>query len=170
MKKHVVKDYYTGAMMELLKKKPFSEITVSDLVKKSGASRASFYRNYLSKEQIVDEYLEQIFGTIIDQYPISAENIREQVLNIFTEIYKWKSELEILKKAGLLDQIDHLILRDTIGEIRNNQVFHNKYQPYFFAGAASALIKAWVEFGFTETPEEITAVFFQSLSGYMEYQ
>ena len=72
--------------MELLKKKPFSEITVSDLVKKSGASRASFYRNYQSKEQIVDEYLEQIFGTIIDQYPISAENIREQVLNIFTEI------------------------------------------------------------------------------------
>ena len=103
--------------MELLKKKPFSEITVSDLVKKSGASRASFYRNYQSKEQIVDEYLEQIFGTIIDQYPISAENIREQVLNIFTEIYKWKSELEILRKAGLLDQIDHLILRDTIGEI-----------------------------------------------------
>ena len=166
MKKHVVKDYYTGAMMELLKKKPFSEITVSDLVKKSGASRASFYRNYQSKEQIVDEYLEQIFGTIIDQYPISAENIREQVLNIFTEIYKWKSELEILRKAGLLDQIDHLILRDTIGEIKNNQVFHK----YFFFFFASALIKAWIEFGFTETPEEITAVFFQSLSGYMEYQ
>ena len=49
-------------------------------------------------------------------------------------------------------------------------MFHNKYQPYFFAGAASALIKAWIEFVFSESPEEITAVFFQSLSGYMEYQ
>ena len=67
MKRHVVKDYYTGAMLELLKRKPFSDITVSDLVRKSGASRASFYRNYESKEQIVDEYLEEIFGRIIEK-------------------------------------------------------------------------------------------------------
>ena len=81
-----------------------------------------------------------------------------------------KDEIEgQLKNAGLLDQMDHLILRDTIGEIQKNQVLHNKYQPYFFAGAASALIKAWVEFGFTETPEEITDIFFRSLSGYMAF-
>jgi AcrR family transcriptional regulator len=165
----VVKDYYTGAMLELLKRKPFSDITVSDLVRKSGASRASFYRNYESKEQIVDEYLEEIFGRIIEKYPISAANIREQVPRIFSEIYEWREDLEVLKNAGLLDQMDHLILRDTIGEIQKNQVLHNKYQPYFFAGAASALIKAWVEFGFTETPEEITDIFFRSLSGYMAF-
>lgn len=169
MKRHVVKDYYTGAMLELLKRKPFSDITVSDLVRKSGASRASFYRNYESKEQIVDEYLEEIFGRIIEKYPISAANIREQVPRIFSEIYEWREDLEVLKNAGLLDQMDHLILRDTIGEIQKNQVLHNKYQPYFFAGAASALIKAWVEFGFTETPEEITDIFFRSLSGYMDF-
>lgn len=170
MKRHVVKDYYTRAMLELLKKKLFTEITVSDLVKKSGASRASFYRNYESKEQIIDEYLEQIFGAIIEKYPISSTNIREQVLHIFQEIYERKSDLEILKNAGLLDQMDQIILRDTVNEIQKNQVFNNKYQPYFFAGASSALIKAWVEFGFTESPKEMTRIFFASLSGYMSFE
>ena len=117
----------------------------------------------------MDEYLEEIFGRIIEKYPISAASIREQVPRIFSEIYEWREDLEVLKNAGLLDQMDHLILRDTIGEIQKNQVLHNKYQPYFFAGAASALIKAWVEFGFTETPEEITDIFFRSLSGYMAF-
>ena len=56
MKKSYVKQYYAQALFELLKKKPLQEISITDLVKKAGASRASFYRNYTSKEQIIEKW------------------------------------------------------------------------------------------------------------------
>ena len=55
----------------------------------------------------------------------------------------------------------------TLEQIQRLHVLNNKYPPYFFAGAASALIKAWIAFDFAESPEEITGVFFRSLAGYM---
>ena len=58
MRDHPVRIYYTEALIELLKRKPFPQISISDLVKKSGASRASFYRNYTCKEEIVEELTE----------------------------------------------------------------------------------------------------------------
>lgn len=169
MKKHIVKEYFTEALLELLKKKPFDKITISDLVKKSGASRASFYRNYTSKEDIVDEYLAAIFSDTFAKHQIDAQNIRFQVCSVFSEIYQYREQLKIIGKAGLLERIDRFMYQETLARIEQIGVMNNRYQPHFFAGAASALIKAWVEYGFEETPEQICEIFFRSLSGYMSY-
>lgn len=167
MKRHTVKDYYTEALFELLKKKPLAEITVSDLVKKSGASRASFYRNYLTKEQIIDEYLDAVFGDIYQNHPLSPAGMREEVCAVFRDLLAHKERLRVLKTAGLLDRIDRFLYRNTLAEIQRLGVLHNKYQPHFFAGATTALIKAWIEYDFAESPEEMTEIFFRSLAGYM---
>ena len=168
MKKHVVKDYYTEALFELLKRKPYQKITVIDLVSKSGASRASFYRNYISIDQIVDEYCEYVFGNVFAQHPISADNARDQVRSIFCRIYEQRDKLILLRDADLLDKMDKHVFEGTLSQINRNEVLNNRYQPYFFAGAAAALIKAWVKYDFEESPDEITEIFFRSLSGYMD--
>ncbi len=168
MKRHVVKEYYTGALLSLLRQKRLEEISVSALVEKSGCSRASFYRNYLSKEQILDEYLDELLGKIFLRHPLSPENMRTEVGRIFRDIYREKDALTTLSRAGQLDRIDQVLYRETLAQIGQLGVLHNKYQPYFFAGAAAALIKAWIQFDFSETAEQITEIFFQSLSGYMD--
>ena len=168
MKKHIVREYYTDALFALLKKHALPDITVSDLVKKSGASRASFYRNYVCKEQIIEEWLNDAFGEILSRHPLDSDNMRTEVCCIFEELLAHKEKLGVLKDAGQLDRIDRLLYDRTLAQINQLGVLNNKYQPYFFAGATSALIKAWVEFGFSETPEEITDIFFKSLSGYMD--
>lgn len=167
MKKHVVKEYYTTALFALLKKKPYQDISISDLVTKSGASRASFYRNYESKDQIVDEYLSEAIGEIFRRHTLNAENMRIEVTRCFEEIYAQREVLRILANAGLLNKIDDLIYLNTVKQINDLEVLNNKYQPFFFAGASAALIKAWVQFDFHETPEEMSDIFFRSLSGYM---
>ena len=168
MKKHIVKEYYTDALFALLKKKALQDIMVSDLVKKSGASRASFYRNYSCKEQIIDEWLEGALGDIFSRHTLNAENMRTEVCSIFEELLGHREKLGILKDARQLDKIDRLLYEGTLAQINRLGVLNNKYQPYFFAGATSALIKAWVVFNFSETPEEMTDIFFKSLSGYMD--
>ena len=167
MKRHTVKEYYTEALFELLKKKPLSEITVSDLVKKSGASRASFYRNYLTKEQIIDEYLDSVFSDMSRDHPLSSGGMREEVCAIFRDLLAHRERFRVLREAGLLDRLDRFLYRNTLSEIQRLNVLNNKYQPHFFAGATAALIKAWIEYDFAESPEEMTEIFFRSLAGYM---
>lgn len=167
MKTSYVKQYYSQALFELLKKKTLQEISITDLVAKAGASRASFYRNYNSKEQIIEEYLETVFGDINRRHQFKAENMRSEVRSIFEDLYENRYTLSILSRAGQLDLIDCYLYRETLDQIQHLDVLNNKYQPYFFAGATSALIKAWIQFDFAESPKEMTEIFFRSLAGYM---
>ena len=41
------------ALLQLLEKKELAKISISELVKRAGVSRAAFYRNYDSKEEIL---------------------------------------------------------------------------------------------------------------------
>ena len=169
MRRHFVRDLYSDALFELLRKKTYQEISVSDLVRKSGASRASFYRNYSSKEDIVEEYLANIFNNTFERHPLNANNMREEVCSILSEIYSHRDKLLLLQKAGLLNMIDLYMLKETLHAIKKLNVLNNRYQPHFFAGAVSAMIKAWVAYGFEEKPEELCDIFFRSLSGYMVF-
>ena len=57
-KNSIVKESFTDALFNLMTKKDFNNITISELSKKAGVSRLSFYRNYNSKEDIIINYLD----------------------------------------------------------------------------------------------------------------
>ncbi|MGN0391720.1 MAG: TetR/AcrR family transcriptional regulator, partial [Bariatricus sp.] len=48
-----VKESITAAMLHLLQEKSISEITVSEIIAEAGVARASFYRNYATKESVI---------------------------------------------------------------------------------------------------------------------
>ena len=48
------------ALMQLLKTRPLSAITISELTAKAGVSRMTYYRNYSSKEDIFAAHLRDI--------------------------------------------------------------------------------------------------------------
>lgn len=54
----------TALLLLLLEKKPLNQITISELVAKAGVSRNAFYRNYKSKEAILESILTQIVRRI----------------------------------------------------------------------------------------------------------
>ena len=49
------------ALIHLSKQKPFSSITISELTEKAGVSRMTYYRNYNSKEEVFQSYIDEIF-------------------------------------------------------------------------------------------------------------
>ena len=47
--KAITRESIEISLLQLLEKKDFKKITISELVERAGVSRAAFYRNYLSK-------------------------------------------------------------------------------------------------------------------------
>jgi len=50
------------ALMILMKKKSFNEISITEITKKAGVSRMAYYRNYTVKEDIITNYLDELFA------------------------------------------------------------------------------------------------------------
>ncbi|NQP54581.1 TetR/AcrR family transcriptional regulator [Streptococcus suis] len=55
----LTKESIETALLFLLEKKELKQISVSELVRKAGVSRNAFYRNYKSKEEILEAYYER---------------------------------------------------------------------------------------------------------------
>ncbi|HFR3977378.1 TPA: TetR/AcrR family transcriptional regulator [Streptococcus suis] len=55
----LTKESIETALLFLLEKKELKQISVSELVRKAGVSRNAFYRNYKSKEEILEIYYER---------------------------------------------------------------------------------------------------------------
>lgn len=56
------------ALLRLIKEKPFSSISISELTAKAGVSRVTFYRNYTSKEEVLTSYIHDILGDYIQTH------------------------------------------------------------------------------------------------------
>lgn len=64
------------ALLQLLEKKPYEEITITDITKRAGVSRMAYYRNYQSKDEILTKHLEQVYERLLDhaeQHDLSQE-------------------------------------------------------------------------------------------------
>jgi AcrR family transcriptional regulator len=51
------RSYIFDALLLLMDEKPYNKITVSDITKKAGIARQTFYRHYNKKSDIIEQYL-----------------------------------------------------------------------------------------------------------------
>lgn len=153
----------TEALFSWMKRKPFSEITVTDLVTEAHVARASYYRNFSSKESIIEEYIESIYqalsadDTIPDfsfQKPCDALTNRFE--HSFTCLLTRKSYILALYHNGfgsLVLETMNRVMEDTAGDMLHNSV--ERYHLYFLTGAAFNVLLQWLESGAIESPHEM---------------
>lgn len=176
--------FLTDALFLLLEEQEFKKLTVKEVVEKAGVGRATFYRHYETLEDIVDDYVMTLqkriwrdpgaaaqtgeSGDDSERLEEMSTDVRSAAERVFRILSKEKKNLRILKKQGLQNKISGMIYRLTLTTIQDLGVLNNKYQPYFFAGAASAIVLAWLEYDMKESPKEMADLFMKSLRGYMD--
>ncbi|MCM1131694.1 MAG: TetR/AcrR family transcriptional regulator [Roseburia sp.] len=161
-----VKNAMVTALFILLKQKPLSEITIKELVKKAGVARASFYRNFKTKEDIVVYFLNTLLLQYKEKYAADLAHIAryDNVLRTFRYVFAYKDELKSLFQAKLgqmfLDAINEYIITST--NLQHEKQLY-KYPFYSYAGALYNVIYYWITSDCKEIPEEITEAYFHSL-------
>jgi len=164
--------YY--ALGELMKENSFDKITVSDLIRKSGISRKTFYNHYQDKIDLVQEYqkelsdaIQQIFARHADQG--NALIVKLAVFlntqdDLLTALFSYSGSLEIQS-----------IMRRTMEKYCKHQlepIIHNplqlEYQSIVTASSIFAIVQHWLVTGKKISPEELAAVVLK-LHGVYEY-
>lgn len=155
----------TKALLKLMGKYPYNEITVTMIVMETDLVRKTFYRNFDSKDDVLDSIINK---AIIEYANALVESDDDPLTIIFSFCEKNKKLLKLLHKNNMLYLL-LLKLNDTLPKVsedkdkeRNPFVklmdgLEPDYLIAFNIGAIWNVIFKWVERGMTDSPEKIKA-------------
>lgn len=164
----VKKDMYS-ALLYLMKDKPFSSISVSDITSEAGVSRMAFYRNYSKIEDILTEYLDEVVEKYKDREIKENKAEREKVfyekkymLNCFSFFYDHHEFIDALIAAGMGDlflaKITEYLIRKWIDPQTGTREEMLRIGAY--AGSIYNMYRVWSRNGFMEEPEEVAEILY----------
>lgn len=152
----LVMESITEALIQLMRKKPLSEIKVSELCEKAGVSRVSFYRNFDSIPQILTQRLSDITDAWwLDFSQNSAPYIQKNFWSALLEQYRSNRDMILLIYQNDLSYLikEHIFhccaVHETIPELE-------AYQRAALAGALYGIIDEWIWRGMGTIPEELS--------------
>ncbi|UUM61404.1 TetR/AcrR family transcriptional regulator [Streptococcus suis] len=102
----LTKESLETALLFLLEKKELKNISVSELVRKAGVSRNAFYRNYKSKEEILEIYYERTSSNLKKKWQSLQEKVhKDGVKQSFVEfVQEQKRKAERSKTLSNVSQ------------------------------------------------------------------
>lgn len=153
-----VVEHITDALLDLMKHKHINDISIGELCDKAGVGRASFYRNFENKENVISRELKKR----LDAWWLSA--IVQPDFNfiraLFEHYYEEREICILLYRQGLA----HLSLqsiKDACGP-KSEQSSIDAYKSAFFAYGLYGWIEEWFKRGMQETPSQMAALLEQA--------
>ncbi len=98
LSKEQTRECIRTALLLLMEQKPFSQITMTNIIQKSGVSRSGVYLNYKSKEDILLDALHELIAQIVSRLGNSYRGNWDIVFSVAQENRK---TLQLLLEAGL---------------------------------------------------------------------
>lgn len=162
--------FLTDALLNLMKKKPFHDITISELVKTADITRKTFYRNYDSKEDIITDYLDQLFNEyILCLSSFDTFTKYNALTSYFTFCKQYESFLLLLIQQELIQLLykryqNYLIIiqQNFQSELQVDSISSEYHIAYSMGGFFQILIH-WIQTGARQTPEELVQICFTFL-------
>ncbi|MCR5459685.1 MAG: TetR/AcrR family transcriptional regulator [Acetatifactor sp.] len=153
-----VKKQILIALLDLLKEKSLTDISVSELTSRAEIGRVSFYRNYQNKEDILKEESDRLIKEWGRLYESNPESSPESLFPSLFDFYRDHKEFyTILYDAGL----SSIMMETIIGTIQILPEMPNleAYMKSFWAYGIYGWMLEWIKRGMPEGGNELKALF-----------
>lgn len=142
------------ALFSLMKRKPFKQITVSELCEESGIGRKTFYRNFELREDVIEfkldlmceEYKKELIRLPSEQYLYHHFSYVQKNADCFIALYE-------NGLSSLAYQKFSLLLPDTMPVWSADPIEQEYCSAYVIAGI-EAIQRVWISRGCKESIEE----------------
>lgn len=161
-----VKINITNTLFRLMEKKSLAEITITELVQGAGVARASFYRNYESKEDVLVTLIRDVLELFRHNVRESPEGLyaRENILMSFRFFYRYRRYLLDLYHCGfaslMLEELNHFH-ESMEGTMPSSSM--ERYSLYMYIGALFNTTVTWLSDENPVPPEEMAGFFYRKI-------
>jgi len=163
----ITKESIFTALMILMEKKDFKEISITEIAKKAGVSRMAFYRTYNIKEDIVATYIDELFQEYSNEIlNHEKKDVYENLRLYFSYFRKHERLIYNLINSNLINIIlekciesFHALSRD----VACNKSFSQEKQKYwieFIAGGLYHVLTEWAKSGMKESDDYMAKIVF----------
>jgi len=132
------------ALLQLLEKKDLTKISISELVKRAGVSRAAFYRNYDSKEEILESVFKRSVHNIMEQ--LHHYDLKTDLYLVWVHLFR-----EARKEARVIVQAMQEFLEKYHGKSKGV----SSYLHSFWSSAIVSVLLKWIKDGMKVPAEKI---------------
>ena len=156
------RDAIKNALLECMHEKPFKEISVSEICHAAGVSRTTYYRDYYSQEEVLDDLLDDCFDEVdelLGKLPavsdISPNLSFEEQVTIYQMLQVYKTHVDMLctilqsDMAFLVEDRVRYIVLHGLGIVERTcptELNAYLYQEYTTAGM-TRITCAWISSG-----------------------
>ena len=155
------KECICTALLSLMATETFDHITVTSIINRAGVSRGGFYRNYKTKEDVLEEICEELFQYIVhfitehDLY----DNPKKWYEDLFRSIAENAEIFQLLIKAQVPRNIvlkfdEGLILQ----KLQKDDSLMEQYRAAAIGKALTEVVVLWFRNGMQESPEEMAEI------------
>lgn len=151
-------EHITESLLTLLADKAIEDISISELCENAGIGRASFYRNFNSKEDILRAYINKLFdGWKSDWEKNHSLPLSYGIGIIFEHFEQNKTFYYLLNERRLIHLLKDVIL--DIMEFKPDLPKNEVYAKAFAAYSLYGWIEVWFQRGMQESAEEMKQLF-----------
>ncbi|MCD8159699.1 MAG: TetR/AcrR family transcriptional regulator [Clostridiales bacterium] len=151
-------DYFLATLFELMKTRPYRDITVSELCHAVGLSRNTFYKYFKNKDSLLERFSERIWAAFQETMPPSR-SLSSGFLHYFEFCYSLKEIVEALVRNDLLQpltQWNERFIRcirpaEDVGGAESDPASLGMMYHFISSGCVR-LVEDWCRGGFAETP------------------
>ena len=153
-----------NALVELLETKPINKITVYELCRSAEINRSTFYKYYGEPQDVLNE----IVNELLEKTAIIVKNENTEFSRLKTILTFLSDNRETIIRiiANVSEQklIDHIYGVPTLHEnlyglLRNSEAsIEKEYVKVFYHYGSFAIIRAWLNNGCVESPQEMTQI------------
>lgn len=159
-----VKKNITSALFNLLEEKSISEISISEIITKAGVARASFYRNYATKESVITTLISDVLENFRNTIKYNGDNYytRENIRRSFEYFSLYKKQVLDLHRFGygsILLKMLNQFHEEVAGIMPCKSI--ERYQLYIYIGSLYNTAMIWLQSEKMESIDEISDMFYQ---------
>ena len=141
------------ALMKLMAEKPFEQISVTEITKRAGVSRTAYYRNYSTKEEILEEACREI----LEEDRRSLERFKGDWKNWYLYFFNYMRRHADKVQAALVVK-NPITSYDILNEMYPQDSKFGYYANIARQGAFYAILFDWIEHGMKESDEEMASI------------
>lgn len=161
-----VKQNITAALFSLIQEKSLTDIHVTEIIQKAGVARASFYRNYCSKEDVLVTLIRDVLEEFRTEIHYDHGNFYtyENILLSFQYIHRYRDYILDLYHSGfaatILEELN-LFHESLEGTMPASSI--RKYELYFYIGSLFNTAVIWLSDETEICTEDIATFFYHSV-------
>lgn len=165
-------DKIVSALFELLKTKPYDRITVSEICAQARIARKTFYRNFESKDAVVEQKMDRIFMDFSGKYDFTNVDARSMYVYWYEYLLSDKAFASIFVDRGLFDLIvdkvvgyAEIVMEDTLHSLASFEPALAEYYLRFLGLGIASTMSLWIRNGCKTPVKTMAALTDRLMSG-----